>query len=174
MPIAVMTGCNSGIAHAMAKIALEDGWKVYALDIVLGDKLKSLEEKQFTYGPFLLTQALLPNILAAPEPRRLSVVSSRVGSIVDNTSGGYYAYRASKTAVNSFFKPLSVGLKDKGVIVTVLHPGFTKTNLEPDIWKMPGVVEPEVAAGGLWKMVLEKGIEETGKFWHRDNFELPW
>lgn len=134
-------------------------------------------EKQFkinTYGPFLLTQALLPNMLAAPEPRRLSVVSSRVGSIADNTSGGYYAYRASKSAANSFFKSLSVDLKDKGVVVTMLHPGFTKTNLSPEIWKIPGVVEPEVAAGGLWKIVLSKGMEDSGKFWHRDNFELPW
>lgn len=71
----------------------------------------SVIEKSFainTYGPLLLSQALLPNVLAAPAPRRLAVVSSRVGSIADNTSGGYYAYRASKCAVNSFFKSLAV------------------------------------------------------------------
>ena len=127
-----------------------------------------------TYGPTLLTQALLPNILKAPAPRRIGVISSRVGSIADNSSGGYYAYRASKTAVNSFFKSFAVELKDQEVIVTMLHPGFTKTNLHESIWKIPGVVEPEIAASGLWKVVQEKGLEDTGKFWHRDNFELPW
>jgi NAD(P)-dependent dehydrogenase (short-subunit alcohol dehydrogenase family) len=126
------------------------------------------------YGPVLLTQALLPNILAAPAPRKIGVISSRVGSIADNSSGGYYAYRASKTAVNSFFKSFAVELKEQDVIVTILHPGFTKTNLNADIWKIPGVVEPEVAASGLWEVVKTKGLEETGKFWHRDNFELPW
>lgn len=84
------------------------------------------------FGPFFLTQALLPNILAAPSPRRICVTSSRVGSITDNGSGRYYSYRASKTAVNSFFKNFAVELKDKDVIVSMLHPGFTKSNLDPD------------------------------------------
>ena len=138
---------------------------------------KAVMERAFAvnaYGPVLLTQALLPNVLRASAPRRIGVISSRVGSIADNSSGGYYAYRASKTAVNSFFKSFAVELKEQDVIVTILHPGFTKTNLNADIWKIPGVVEPEVAASGLWKVVQEKGLEETGKFWHRDNYELPW
>jgi NAD(P)-dependent dehydrogenase (short-subunit alcohol dehydrogenase family) len=127
-----------------------------------------------TYGPFLLTQALLPNVLVAPEPRRIAVVSSRVGSIADNTSGGLYAYRASKCAVNNLFKTLAVELKEKGVIVTMLHPGFTNTNLSPGIAKVPGVVEPEVSALGLWKVVQSTKLEDTGKFWHREGTELPW
>lgn len=125
-------------------------------------------EKAFAvnaYGPVLLTQALLPNVLKAPAPRKIGVISSRVGSIADNTSGGYYAYRASKCAVNSFFKSFAVELKEHEVIVFMLHPGFTKTNLNAEIWKIPGVVEPEVAANGLWKVVSTKGIEDTGKFW---------
>jgi NAD(P)-dependent dehydrogenase (short-subunit alcohol dehydrogenase family) len=127
-----------------------------------------------TYGPLLLTQALLPNILAASAPRRVAVVSSRVGSIADNTSGGMYAYRASKCAVNCFFKTLAVELKEKDVVVSMLHPGFTNTNLNADIGKLPGVVEPEVSAAGLWKLVQRTTLEETGKFWHRDGYELEW
>ena len=126
------------------------------------------------YGPFFLTQALLPNILAAPAPRRVGVISSRVGSIADNTTGGYVAYRASKTAVNSFFKSIAIDLKDKEVVVSMLHPGFTKTALDPDIHKIPDAVEPEEAAGKLWKVVMSKGLEDTGKFWHREGMELPW
>lgn len=134
-------------------------------------------EKTFAinaYGPLLLTQALLPNVLAAPGPRHIMVISSRVGSIADNSSGGYLAYRASKTAVNSLFKTIAVDLADKDVIVTMLHPGFTRTNLDPDIEKMPGVVEPEEAASKLWKLLQSKGKEDSGKFWHREGMELPW
>ena len=127
-----------------------------------------------TFGPLLLTQALLDNILAAPAPRHVAVVSSRVGSMADNSSGGMYAYRASKTAVNSFFKNLAVELKDRDVVVSMLHPGFTKTNLDPDISKVPEAVEPEEAASKLWKVVQSKGLEDTGKFWHREGQELPW
>ncbi|KAF2171331.1 hypothetical protein M409DRAFT_50788 [Zasmidium cellare ATCC 36951] len=234
MPTAVLTGCNSGIGYEMAKIAVKDGYKVFALDVVFGDKLESLQQegcnigqldvtspesiaktkewignqpvdllfniagimpdpkkedsldtvnlstiqKSFAinaYGPFLLTQTLLPNVLTAgSNPKRIAVISSRVGSIADNTSGGAYAYRASKTAVNSFFKTLAVELKGQGVAVTILHPGFTNTNLSPDLKNIPGVVEPEVAAKGLWKIVKEKGLEDTGKFWHREGTELPW
>lgn len=124
------------------------------------------------YGPVLLTQALLPNVLKAPAPRRIGVISSRVGSIADNSSGTMYAYRASKGAVNNFFKTFAVELKEDDVIVTMLHPGFTNTNLNPDIAKIPEVVEPEVAAAGLWKVVRETTMENTGKFWHREGHEL--
>lgn len=127
-----------------------------------------------TFGPILLTQALLDNVLAAPEPRHIAVVSSRVGSLADNTSGGLYAYRASKTAVNSLFKNLAIELKDQNVVVSMLHPGFTKTNLDPDIWKIPEAVEPEEAASKLWHVVSSKNISDTGKFWHREGMELPW
>ena len=140
------------------------------VDLKMMEKLFAVN----AYGPTLLTQALLPNVLAAPAPRRIGVISSRVGSISDNSSGGYYAYRASKTAVNSFFKSFAVELKDKDVIVTMLHPGFTKTNLHESIHKIPGVGEADAAAAGLWKVVQEKGLDDTGKFWHRDNYELPW
>ena len=122
----------------------------------------------------MLTQALLPNLLAADKPCRLAVVSSRVGSIADNTSGGSLAYRASKTAVNSFFKSLAVDLKDQEVIVGMLHPGITNTNIIPDIGKVPGAVEPEEAASKMWKVFYSKGMEDTGKFWHREGMELPW
>lgn len=133
-------------------------------------------EKTFrvnTYGPLLLTQALLPNVLKSSQPQ-LGFVSSRVGSIADNSSGGAYAYRSSKTALNMLAKNLAVELKPKNVIVSLLHPGFTKTHLEPSAWTNPESVEPEEAAGKLWKIMKSKGLEDTGKFWHREGFELPW
>lgn len=78
-----------------------------------------------TYGPLLLTQALLPNVLRSSQPR-LGFMSSRVGSIADNSSGGSYAYRASKAALNSICKSMAVELKGKGVVVVIMHPGYVK------------------------------------------------
>ena len=83
-----------------------------------------------TFGPLLLTQALLPNILQSKaKPPRIAVMSSRVGSIADNSSGGSYAYRASKTAVNSLFKNIALDLKPKGVVVTIMVSFTTRINV---------------------------------------------
>jgi NAD(P)-dependent dehydrogenase (short-subunit alcohol dehydrogenase family) len=130
-----------------------------------------------TFGPLLFTRSLLPNILLSPHPR-IAVVSSRVGSMSDNSSGGAYSYRSSKAAVNALFKSMAVDLKDKNVPVLILHPGIVKTNLDPPRWKeggdVQGAVEPEEAATELWKVLMGKGMEGTGKFYHRSGEELPW
>ncbi|KAL2033157.1 hypothetical protein VTO58DRAFT_106329 [Aureobasidium pullulans] len=126
-----------------------------------------------TFGPLLLTQALLPNLLKASEAR-VGIVSSRVGSIADNSTGGIYAYRASKAPVNSIGKSLAMDLKDKGIVVTLLHPGIVKTGLDPSAANTPEAVLPDEAASKLWNIWQSKGIEDTGKFWHREGQELPW
>ena len=133
-------------------------------------------EKTFavnTYGPLLLTQAFLPNILKSNNPC-MGFMSSRVGSIEDNSSGGSYAYRSSKSALNSLCKNLAVELKDKGVVVVIMHPGFTKTAINPHMKAMKEAVEPEEAAEKLWAVLMSKNINDTGKFWHREGYELPW
>ncbi|KZT55208.1 NAD(P)-binding protein [Calocera cornea HHB12733] len=124
-------------------------------------------------GPLLLTQALLPALLRTPGSK-IANVSSRVGSMGDNTSGGTYAYRASKAALNSISVSMSVELKSKGVTVLILHPGIVKTSLTPGSDEIPEAVEPEYAAEKLYGIIQSKGLEETGKFWHRDGYELPW
>ncbi len=127
-----------------------------------------------TFGVFLLTQALLPNVLKS-SGSKIGIVSSRVGSVGDNSTGGHYAYRSSKAAVNSTGKSLAVELKDRGVTVMLLHPGFVKTNLLPSAKMPPETVQPEEAARKLWEnIVSKKTIEDTGKFWHREGYELPW
>ena len=125
------------------------------------------------FGPLLLTQALLPNLLAAQSPRVYNV-SSRVGSIADNSSGGAYAYRSSKAALNAISKSMAVDLKAKGVIVLILHPGIVKTRLDPTSHELEAAVMPEVAAKELWEVCKSKGMEGSGRFWHRTGEELPW
>ncbi|KAF3770715.1 hypothetical protein M406DRAFT_105487 [Cryphonectria parasitica EP155] len=204
MPHAVVTGCNSGIGHEFAKVLIKaldvtspesiaSFKKAYGdgpLDILLNvagvfdaahDSLATLNLASLqqvynvnTFGPLLLTQALLPNILASSSPR-LGFVSSRVGSIADNSSGGSYAYRSSKTALNMLCKNLSLDLKDKGVVVSILHPGIVRTNIGGGgLAGDPEAIEPDEAAEKLFKVMMEKSIEDTGKFWHREGMELPW
>jgi len=155
---------KTGVASGPAK----DGLETTNIDIL---------QRTFavnTFGPLLLTQVLLPNILRSPKPK-IGIVSSRVGSIGDNSSGGHYAYRASKAAVNSIGKSLANDLKDKGVIVTLLHPGFVRTNILPASTMPPEAVDADEAARKLWQnIVSKKELEDTGKFWHREGYELPW
>lgn len=129
-----------------------------------------------TFGPLLLVQALLPNILqSSSTTTRLGFVSSRVGSIADNATGGSYGYRSSKTALNQIGKNLAVELRDKGVVVSILHPGIVRTNILGAAGaEIKEAVEPEEAAGKLFEVLKGKGIEDTGKFWHREGYELPW
>lgn len=103
-----------------------------------------------TFGPLLLTQALLENLLAA-ENAKIGIVSSRVGSIGDNSTGGSYAYRASKAAVNSVGKSMACDLQSQGVVVTLLHPGIVNSGLDPDAAANPHpeAVEPDVAAAQM-------------------------
>lgn len=125
------------------------------------------------FGPLLLTQALLPNILRSSQPR-LGYVSSRVGSIADNSSGGNYAYRSSKAALNMISKNLSLELGDKGVVVVTLHPGIVRTPMTSGLAEPPGAINPDEAARKMYKLLISKGLEDTGKFWHREGQELPW
>ncbi|KIX08041.1 uncharacterized protein Z518_02696 [Rhinocladiella mackenziei CBS 650.93] len=231
MPTAIVTGANSGIGHAFAKLLCDEGYTVYAVDRDQGVGLEALQAKARTaqvdvtspesiqafeeslggttvdlllniagvasasekdsltttnlqilqrtfavntFGPLLLTQALLPDILKSSHPK-IGIVSSRVGSVGDNSTGGHYAYRSSKAAVNSIGKSMAIDLKDKGVTVMLLHPGYVRTNLLPTAKMPPETVEPEEAATKLWQnIVSKKQIEDTGKFWHREGFELPW
>ena len=154
----------AGIASALE----DDGLETTNLSVL---------EKTFavnTFGPMLLTQALLSNVLLS-ETKKIGIVSSRVGSIEDNSTGGHYAYRGSKAAVNSIGKSLAVNLKTKGVTVMLLHPGIVRTNILPSTTMPPDAVEPEEAVQKLWDNIIsKKDVAETGKFWHREGFELPW
>jgi NAD(P)-dependent dehydrogenase (short-subunit alcohol dehydrogenase family) len=112
-----------------------------------------------TFGPLLLSQALLPNLSANPGSV-VGIVSSRVGSVGDNSTGGSYAYRASKAAVNSIGKSMAMDLKDKGIAVSLLHPGIVNSSL--NTWsgeRHPESVMPDEAAGKLWKVFMSKGMQ---------------
>ncbi len=118
-------------------------------------------------GPLRVAQAMLGHL---GEGAKIGIVTSRMGSVADNGSGGRYGYRASKSAVNAIGKSLAVDLAPRGVAVFLLHPGFVAT----DMVGGNGDISPEHAAGQLIERLDTLGLEQTGTFWHANGSELPW
>ena len=119
-----------------------------------------------TLGPLRVTEALAGNL---HEGSKVAIITSRVGSIADNGSGGNWGYRASKAAVNMVGINLMHELRPRGIAVALLHPGFVAT----DMTDRHGV-PPEDSARGLIARIDGLSIGNTGTFWHAEGFELPW
>jgi len=117
--------------------------------------------------PLKITMLLLPYMA---EGSKIANITSRMGSVSDNTSGSYYGYRASKAALNAFGKSLAMDLKPHGIAVAQLHPGFVKTRMVG----FNGDITPEQAAEGLAARIDELTLENSGSFWHSNGQELPW
>lgn len=117
-------------------------------------------------APLLLARALLANLGAGS---KLALITSRMGSIDDNGSGGYYGYRMSKVALNMAGRSLAVDLKPRGIAVAILHPGMVAT-------RMVGFsgIPPEQAARGLLERIDALTLERSGRFWHANGEPLPW
>ncbi|WP_417548435.1 SDR family oxidoreductase [Marinobacter segnicrescens] len=119
------------------------------------------------YAPLRVAEALVTQI---PEGGKIANITSRMGSIADNDSGGRYGYRASKAALNAFGKSLAMDLKPKGIAVAQLHPGYVKTRMV----NFGGLISPEESARGLAERIARLDLENAGSFWHSNGEELPW
>lgn len=120
-----------------------------------------------TLGPLRVTEALLGHL---NQGARIGIVTSRMGSVADNGSGGYYGYRASKAAVNAVGKSLAVDLAPRGIAVALLHPGYVATEMVGG----KGDVSPEESARGLVARMDALTLERSGSFWHANGTPLPW
>jgi NAD(P)-dependent dehydrogenase (short-subunit alcohol dehydrogenase family) len=118
-------------------------------------------------GPLRLTEALLP--LMGPGGK-VAMVTSRMGSIADNGSGGYYAYRMSKAALNAAGVSLARDLAPRGIAVVLLHPGFVQTRMVG----FAGDITPEQSAAGLAARIDALDLASSGSFWHSNGQALPW
>jgi NAD(P)-dependent dehydrogenase (short-subunit alcohol dehydrogenase family) len=118
-------------------------------------------------GPLRVTAALRSNLGSGA---KVAIVTSRMGSIEDNTSGGRYGYRMSKAAVNMAGRSLAHDLRPAGVAVAILHPGFVRTEMTGNT----GLVDPPESAAGLMARVDELTLETSGSFWHANGEPLPW
>lgn len=120
-----------------------------------------------TIGPVRVTRALLPFLKEVKAPK-VATVSSLMGSLTDNKSGGAYAYRMSKTAVNMFVKTLS--LDESWLTAISLHPGWVKT----DMGGSSAPLEPGKSAEGIWTVIETCTSSDSGKFFNHAGRELPW
>lgn len=120
-----------------------------------------------TLGPLRVTTALLDRMA---EGGRIGLMTSRMGSIADNDSGGRYGYRMSKAALNAAGKSLALDLQPRGIAVAILHPGYVRTEMT----NHSGHITPAEAAERLIQRMDELSLENTGTFWHSDGSVLPW
>ncbi|MGM0982220.1 MAG: SDR family oxidoreductase [Pseudomonadota bacterium] len=119
------------------------------------------------YAPLRVTEALLNNL---GEGGKVANITSRMGSIADNDSGGRYGYRASKAALNVFGKSLAVDLEPRGIAVAQIHPGYVQTRMV----NFGGLISAEEAADGIAQRIEELTLRTSGGFWHSNGEELPW
>ncbi|MFM2044938.1 MAG: hypothetical protein RLY86_3514 [Pseudomonadota bacterium] len=122
-----------------------------------------------TLAPVLLTLALREALARAPRPV-VANMSSQLGSVAQNESGGMYAYRVSKAGLNMANKSLAVDLREHNICCIVLHPGWVKT----DMGGPQAPVEIPDSAAGLRQVIAGATLEQTGRFFAYDGRELPW
>jgi len=118
-------------------------------------------------GPLRVVKALRGKIRRGG---KLALITSRMGSMGDNGSGGYYGYRMSKAALNAAGMSMARDLRGAGIAVAILHPGFVRTEMTDG----SGNVEPDEAAKQLVDRVDALTLETTRTFWHASGQVLPW
>ena len=120
-------------------------------------------------APLRMATAFTPHI-AKSELKKLVTLSSKMGSMSDNTSGGSYIYRSSKAAVNMVMKSLSIDLQSSGIAVLTLHPGWVLT----DMGGSNALIDTKTSVSGLRKVIANLNMENAGKFIAFDGKEIPW
>lgn len=142
--------------------------------MLVGDSLDSMDpagvRAQFelnAVAPLGLTQALLPRLHAGS---KVALITSRMGSMADNGSGGYYGYRMSKAALNAAGVSLARDLAPRGIAVAILHPGAVRTAMTGG----QGMIEADESVRGLLQRIDELTLETTGRFLHQNGEALPW
>ena len=117
-------------------------------------------------GPLRLAEAFVEQV-AASRMKVMAFVSSRMGSIALNLTGGSYGYRASKAGLNAVIKSLAVDLAPREILVLALHPGWAKT--EPE-----ARVDVDRSVAGMRAIIERASRHETGSFFAYNDTPLPW
>jgi NAD(P)-dependent dehydrogenase (short-subunit alcohol dehydrogenase family) len=175
----VITGVDVASDESVAQLAVQLAgvkldWLINNAGILSSQALDNLDteamEQQYrvnSLGPLRMTVALLANLAAGS---KVGIVTSRMGSIEDNTSGGSYGYRMSKAAVNMAGASLANDLRDRSIAVALLHPGYVMT----DMTGGKGLISAEQSASGLIRRMDELNMDTSGGFWHAEGERLPW
>jgi len=120
-------------------------------------------------GPMRMAEAFIGH-LEAGEQKKIVSLTSRMGSIADNTSGGYYVYRSSKAALNAVVKSLAIDLAPRGIIAVPIHPGWVRT----DMGGASAPLSVEDSAADIRKVIAGLKAADSGRFLRHDGSELPW
>ncbi|MBL4795599.1 MAG: SDR family oxidoreductase [Pseudomonadales bacterium] len=118
-------------------------------------------------GPLIVSEALLPRI---NNNGKIGFITSRMGSIADNSSGGRYGYRMSKVALNIAAVSMARDVESRGISVAILHPGLVGTEMIGGV----GDITPDQAAQRLALRIDEMTLQTSGTFWHSNGEVLPW
>ena len=145
---------NAGIYGSNSRVDMKD-W----LDVL----------RVNTIAPYRLAERFAANV-ARSEGRSIVSITSMMGSIAENDSGGVPMYRSSKAALNMAMKSLSIDLKDRGISVVVLHPGWVRTDMGGR--SAPLAVQDSVAS--LRKTIGKLKPSDSGKFLNYDGRPVPW
>lgn len=138
-----------------------DGWK----DVKAGE----IEDvfRVNCIGPFLVTRALLPHM---KRPGKIIYITSLMGSIEDNRSGGSYPYRISKAALNMLGHNFATDFKGEGILTALIHPGWVKTRMGG----FDAPTEPAESVRGMRGVIDRLHERESGGFFNFDGRRLPW
>lgn len=120
-------------------------------------------------APLILTQLLINN-LRQSDTKKLAYITSKMGSIDDNTGGGSYVYRSSKAALNAVVKSIAVDLGRNGFSVAVLHPGWVRT----DMGGPSGLIDTQTSVSGMMRVIDEMSEQNSGSFFDYDGSLIPW
>jgi NAD(P)-dependent dehydrogenase (short-subunit alcohol dehydrogenase family) len=122
-----------------------------------------------TLGPMRVVEAFLENV-AKSRLKQVVTITSGMGSLEDNTSGGSYAYRSSKAAVNMVMKSLSIDLASRGITCVVVNPGWVRT----DMGGSRGTLSPTESIQALRSVIAALKPEDSGKFLNYTGKPYPW
>ena len=142
--------------------------KAETLNVITAQTMRSALDIN-TVGSFLLLQAMVPK-LRLGSPAKVLIMSSRMGSIGHNTTGGGYAYRASKAALNAIVKSFAIDVPE--VIFTIVHPGRVESGLVSV--KEDGAISAEESVGDMMKLIDGMGKEHSGRLFDRFGEVVPW
>lgn len=132
------------------------------------DNLHRLFETN-SVSPLKLASKLWPAVQKSEE-KLIVAMSSKMGSIADNRSGGSYAYRASKTALNAFMYSFALDIKSYGIHLLIFHPGWVKT----DMGGPNALIDVDTSVSGMLAIMAEAKRYSTGSFLSYDGHEIDW
>lgn len=120
-------------------------------------------------APIKMAEAFVPHLLKGSD-KLIATVSSLMGSLADNSSGGSLLYRSSKAAVNAAMHSLAIDLQPRSIGVLILHPGWVRTDMGgPD-----ALIDVETSVSGMRRRIAEFALPQSGSFIRYDGNIAPW